>query len=120
MFKVGSDYTRAEIHAAIGGSLQACLVTKDSHVLGVCFVKEKNPEGPKIILVAHGPQKEKAADALARQTNAVPVFAKKGVNKWEYLGAYKGENYTPTPIPQYVAASRRSDVAGVLFLKEVL
>jgi len=119
MFKFGSEYTRSEIHAAIGGSMQACLLTKDCHVVGVCFVRTKNPEGPKIILVGHGPQKERAAAALAKQAESVPVFAKKAVDRWEYLGAYKGEKYSPSPIPQYVAPSSRTDVAGILFLKEV-
>lgn len=120
MFKFESEYTRSEIHAAIGGSMQACLLTKDSHVVGVCFVRKKNPEGPKIILVGHGPQKERAAEALAKQAEAVPVFAKKAVDRWEYLGSYKGEKYAPSPIPQYVESSGRTDVAGVLFLKDVL
>lgn len=116
MFQVGSAYTRRAIHAEIGGSTQACLLSKNGHVVGVCFVKEMNPHGPKVILVGHGPQKEKNAAALATQPEAVPVFVKKTKNKWEYLGLYRGTHYDPSPQREYVAASSRKDVAGTLFM----
>lgn len=116
MFQVGSAYTRREIHAEIGGSTQACLLSKGGHIVGVCFVKQMNPHGPKVILVGRGPNKEKAASVLGTQSDAVPVFVKKRKNKWEYLGLYRGERYVPSQQEQYVAASSRTDVAGTLFM----
>ncbi len=116
MFQVGSAYTRRAIHAEIGGSTQACLLSKGGHVVGVCFVKEMNPHGPKVILVGHGPNKEKAASVLATQPDAVPVFVKKRTNEWGYLGLYRGERYLPSPEKEYVAASSRTDVVGTLFM----
>jgi hypothetical protein len=119
MFEMGAGYTRRAINAEIGGNMQGCLPTRGGHVVGVCFVKKMNPNGPNVILVGRGRDKEKAASLLASQQDAVPVFVKIEKNSWKYLGLFRAQRYDPFPHKEYVDASRRTDVVGTLFLSEV-
>ena len=93
MFEIGSTYTRKEINAQLGGSTRACLLQSKGSVVGICYVPQMNPQAPRAIVVGHSPQKEKAAQQLAGQPTAVPVFAKKAANVYEHLGSFKGESY---------------------------
>lgn len=118
MFQAGATYTRHDIHGQLGGSKQACLIEARGSVVAICYQREMNPQGPRVILVGRGPQKERAAQLLATQSAAVPVFAKRRSNEWEYLGHFRAYAYTPTSeaTARYVAGSGRTDVAGVLQL----
>ena len=121
MFREGQTYTRSEIHQAVGGSVQSCLVRGGGRVVAVCFVRKKNPHAPKEIFVAHGPSKEAAAEILKSQTYAVPVFEKLADNAWSYIGEFKGHSYD-TLVDTLAAANRasnRNDIAGVLHLESV-
>jgi len=89
MFAVGSTYTRDEIHAALGGSKRACIPTLNGMVLSVCVTPELNPRAPREILCGVGPVMAKTGEMLARASNRVPVFVKRRVNTWEYMGAYQ-------------------------------
>jgi hypothetical protein len=118
MFGLGRHYSREEIHDAIGGNTQACLVQRDGAVIAVCYVPSMNPQAPRVILVGRGPQKEAAAAILGSQAMHVPMFAKRRTGRWEYLGLFKGDSYVQAnaQTSRYVEGSGRNDVAGVLFL----
>lgn len=93
MFQVGQTYSRKEINASIGGGMRACLLTSRGAVVGICFIPELNPQGPREILVGAGPQKERVAQLLVTQAAPVPVFAKKAPGAYEHLGSFKGAGY---------------------------
>jgi hypothetical protein len=85
MFQVGSEYTRDQIHAHCGGSKQSYLPTVKGQVVAACLTPKLNPRVPAVILCGRGPVIAAAGVALASQTGAIPVFVKRGVNRWEYL-----------------------------------
>lgn len=93
MFDIGSSYSRKDIHAQVGGGLRASLLTSRGNVVGICFIPERNPQAPRVILVGPGKQSEKAAQMLVAQASAVPVFAKRKASAYEHLGVFKGESY---------------------------
>ncbi len=121
MFQAGTAYSRDDIHAELGGSKQACLLTKHGAVIGVCFVPDMNPRGPNVILVGRGPQKEKAAGLFASQAGGVPVFKKQATNAWEFVGNFKADRYLTSTVEafSFVDGSGRHDVAGVLLLNRI-
>ena len=86
MFTIGSEYSRDEIHAVLGGSKQAYLPTVGGQVVAVCVKPELNPRAPSVVLCGKGPIIAAAGAALARQPGPLPVFLKRGVNRWEYKG----------------------------------
>ena len=89
MFTRFKTYTRAEIHAALGGSTRACIPTLKRSVVCVCVTRELNPRAPGEILCGVGPIMAKTGAMLAGTSHKVPVFIKKGVNRWEYMGLYR-------------------------------
>lgn len=121
MFKVGATYTRHDIHAAVGGSVQSYLPIKDGKVVAVCLTKEYNPDAPRVILVGKGPIIESAGNLLSQQVLPVPVFMKKVVNEWEYQGMFKVVRHIVGSVDMqpYVKRSGRSDVVRVIFLEQV-
>lgn len=86
MFRIGNEYTRAEIHAAVGGSMQAYLPTVSGQVVAVCVTPKLNPRAPHVILCGQGPVIAATGAALAKQAESIPVFVKRGINRWEYQG----------------------------------
>lgn len=120
MFKVGGVYTRKDINAALGGSVQSYLPTKSGEVVAACLTKEYNPDAPKVILVGQGPIIESAGKMLARQLTSIPVFMKQAVNVWEHVGRYKAIRYIaePAEMEPYIRKSGRSDVVGVVLLDQ--
>ena len=94
MFQIGSTYSRNDIHAQVGGGMRSCLLTSKGNVVGICFIPEKNPQAPRVIMVGPGRHSEKAAQLLVTQAAAVPVFAKKEPKAYEHLGSFRGEGYS--------------------------
>ena len=121
MFKIGSEYTRDEIHAACGGSKQSYLPTKGGTVVAACLTKSLNPLAPQVILCGQGPVIASAGVALAKQTHRIPVFLKQATNRWVYHGLFRPvEAFRSGPkFQQYVAGSGRplSDVSLVVVLQ---
>ena len=122
MFVKGKCYTRDEIHAELGGSVQTYLPTVDGRVVAACFKRSPtmNPDAPDIILAGVGSIIQKTADQFTTQGNAVPTFMKKDVNRWEYAGDYRvqRQSYDKDEIDRFAAkANRRGDVSSVLFLE---
>jgi hypothetical protein len=92
MFVIGERYTRDQIHEALGGSKQSYLPNVNGRVVAGCFTLEANPGAPDEILPGEGEEIERSAEMFARQGDAVPVFMKKSVNQWEYVGDYVVES----------------------------
>ena len=101
--------------------MQAYLPTKHGAVVAVCLTRELNPRAPHVIICGKGPQIRAAADLLAAQTYAIPVFLKRAVNRWEYQGLFRPtESFTSGPqLRQYIADSGRhmNDVSRVVLLE---
>jgi hypothetical protein len=120
MFNVGSEYTRDEIHAQVGGSKQSYLPTKNGAVVAACLTHDLNPRAPNVVLCGRGPRIEPAGELLGMQTYAIPVFLKRGVNRWEYQGLFRPTaSYTSGPqFNSFVAGSGRpmAQVSRVVLL----
>ena len=119
MFKVGYNYTRQQIRDALGGGLQDYLPHDNGRVICGCFRKETNPDAPDIILPGTGRDIQKYARVFREQNYPVPVFLKKEVNVWVYVGDYQVERWTnaPSEIAKHAKRSGRIDITSVLFLK---
>jgi len=120
MFSSGREYTREDIHAQLGGSKQSYLPTKNGAVVAACLTHKLNPRAPQVILCGRGARIEPAGQMLAAQSYAIPVFLKRGVNRWEYQGLFKlSGSYTSGPqFDGYVAGSGRpaAEVSRVVVL----
>jgi|SRR5580658_4292059 hypothetical protein len=88
-FTVGECYSRKEIAGKLGGSTQSYLPHKNHHVVCGCFRKDLNPGAPREVLPADTDDKRRWAERLALQAEAIPIFLKKGSNKWEYQGLWR-------------------------------
>lgn len=115
MFNVGCEYTRDDIHDRLGGSKQSYLPTTSGRVVAACVKLEMNPQAPKVVLCGRGKVIATAGASLAKQHEPIPIFIKRGVNRWEYQGTFK-VTAAHTSGPQFealVAASKRnpSDVS---------
>lgn len=119
MFEYGRGYTRSQIHDLIGGGLQDYLPHTSGRVVCGCFRKDTNPKAPEVVLPGNGPRIMKWARVFREQKQAVPIFIKKGVNSWEYVGDYAVDRWTedPSDIVEHAKAAGRADVTSVLFLK---
>ncbi len=89
MFKIGSEYTRDEIHSYLGGSKQSYLPTVSGAVVAACVKPQLNPRAPNVILCGQGPVIAAAGEALAAQVEPIPIFIKRGVNRWEFRGKFR-------------------------------
>lgn len=85
-FESGRPYTREEIHAALGGSRRAALVTRGGSVVCLCLTREKNPRAPDAMAVGAGGRSVKLARALAEAGAAVPVFVRAARGGWVCAG----------------------------------
>ena len=120
MFTIGSEYTRDEIHEHLGGSKQTYLPTVSGHVVAVCVKPDLNPLAPNVVLCGNGPVIASAGAALAKQHEPLPVFIKRGTNRWEYQGTLKvvASHSSGPEFDAFVAGSGRnpSNVSRVIQL----
>lgn len=119
MFQAGKHYTRGQIHEVLGGGVMDYLPHQDGQVVCGCFKKATNPNAPDIVLPGQGPNIRRWAEVFREQRDPVPIFIKKAVNEWEYVGDYRVDRWTdePSEIARHSARSGRHDVTSVLFLK---
>jgi len=94
-FQFGCTYTREEISDELGGSQQIFLPSRDGRVTCGCFEPiDVNPEAPEEVLFGEPygtPLIDRAADMVFQQGQngeEIPVFLKRRVNEWEYVGDY--------------------------------
>jgi hypothetical protein len=69
-----------------------------------------NPQAPKVLLCGRGKVVTAAGALLVKQHDPIPVFIKRGINRWEYQGTF---NVTAAHAsgPQFealIAASERN------------
>lgn len=89
MFEIGCEYTRDEIHENLGGSKQSYLPTVLGRVVAACLKLELNPHAPNVVLCGKGLIIASAGVALSMRHDPLPVFIKRGINRWEYRGNFK-------------------------------
>ncbi len=120
-FTIGRDYTRSEIHDAVGGSKRACLPQKDGVVVAACLLKSFNPDAPHVMLCGVGPQLTAVSTRLSLQRVPVPVFVKVAVNRWRHEGWFvvAGTLLSGARFDRHVARSDRaaSDVSRVVLFE---
>jgi len=117
--KLDCAYTRDEINKMHGGGVQAFLPTKNGKVVCGCFKLDLNPDAPNEVLVGMGPQREMSARTCVLQGTPIPIFLKREVGEWEYVGHYKATKYLSREHKLMLQEERaqRKDVAGILFMK---
>jgi len=121
-FQLAKHYMRDEIHEVLGGGTEEYLPTKDGRVICGAFRPDANPDAPMIILPGFGPKIERAAELFASQSEAVPVFLKRGANQWQYVGQFRVKRLSkdPAEVSKHAArANRQHNVSMVLFLERV-
>lgn len=96
-FNIGKMYSRKEISAALGGSEVEYLPTENKRVVCGCFTLEHNPEAPDIVIPGTGRVIQREAIIFCGQDFPVPVFIKRRVNEWEYVGDYKAVRHSTDP-----------------------
>jgi len=88
IFTLGCDYTRAEIHAHLGGSVVSCLPSRDGVIVAACLSKTFSPRAPEIVLCGRGVQTTPLSELFAHLQSAIPVFLKRAANRWQYRGEF--------------------------------
>lgn len=119
-FERHARYSRADIHAAVGGSVQAYLPTRDHEIVAACLNPAQNPQAPAVVLVGRGPRIEASAVQFAAQGAAVPTFIKRATNEWEFVGWYRVARHSVdrAEIERHArSANRLGDVTSLLFLE---
>lgn len=121
MFEKNRCYSRAEIHARLGGSVQSYLPTVDGVVVAGCFRRDTNCEAPSIVLPGRGPIIESSAEAFAAAGQPVPIFIKEAPGDWRFVGRWRVTRVSrdPNEIREHATRSHRLDASCVLFLSEV-
>lgn len=121
-FNKGQDYSRSDIHAQVGGSIQSYLPDVNGKIVAGCFRLDTNPDAPKVILPGNGPQIKRVAKLLASGKYAIPVFIKQAVNQWRFVGNFRVNRICddPVEIRKQSQRSGRSDISGILYLSEVV
>ena len=121
-FRLNNHYSREVIHRMLGGSMQAYLPNKKGVVLCACLSLDLNPKAPEVILTGIGPQIERSAHILSRQEKPIPVFIKRGVNCWEFVGDYKFERWSDDPgeIEAHAKLANRTDITRVIHMSAVV
>jgi hypothetical protein len=115
---LGGVYTRRNVHQILGGGVQEYLPHKNNRVVCATITPASNPDAPRIILPAKGPNIVKWARVFAAQREAVPVFLKRGADQWEYVGNYRVERSSEAAgdIAAEMAKTGRNDITMVLYL----
>lgn len=118
--EIGTCYDRDEIFEMFGGSKQSALPFKNGDAVAGCYTLDMNPNAPKEILVGIGRDKEKYSKRAAERNTQLPIFIKRAVNKFEFVGNYRAVKYSTDPAEiKQKNKTKRNDVAGVLYFEEV-
>jgi hypothetical protein len=122
MFRIGGRYTRREIHAELGGSIQSYLPHREGRVVAACLRLDTNPDAPNVILPGRGEGIEHAADMLTNQDSPVPTFLKRSGGAWEYVGDYavSSSSSDPAEIERHAGRSGRVDITRVIQMVKVV
>lgn len=115
---IGETVTRKELAEIVRAGGDSCFLHKSCVVVAIAVDPVKNPDAPERLLVGKGPHKERYAEAFMKTGAYVPTFIKRGADKWEYAGEFRGKNLVRSPafINAHAARSGRTDIWGVLNL----
>jgi len=119
--KLGEFYSREDISRMFGGSSWTYLPRYGGDVVSGCFRTDLNPKAPDEVLVGHGKLRVSSAQRLVAQSKPIPVFLQRGSKQWEFIGYYRGKNYSDVSsevAPKARAANLDGKVAGVLYLEK--
>lgn len=118
MFKLGVSYTRGEIHAEVGGSLESYLPHVSERVVAACLRLDTNPDAPAVILAGTGDGIEHAAELLVAQRARVPTFIKRGTGNWEYVGEFHVERWSQaaSDLAGQAHRSGRNDITRIIHM----
>jgi hypothetical protein len=118
MFEVGVSYTRDEIHARVGGSVQSYLPHVGGKVVAACLRLDTNPNAPEVILVGSGEGIEHAAELLVAQPTPLPIFLKRDPGEWEYVGDYFVERASTNAADLGAESlrSERTDLTRIVYM----
>lgn len=120
----GQLYSRKEIAALCGGGrLRDALPMREGRVLCACWRKEPrfNPGAPEENTIGPG-EVQLAAETLARQGGAIPVFIQRRSKGWEYVGYFRCTGYETDAAflrEKERENPRRGPIVGVVYLEEV-
>ena len=124
MFTINCDYTRAEIHAQLGGSTVSCLPTNQGAIVAACLNKKFSPQAPHVMLCGKGARTSPVSELFTRQTIAVPVFVKSASNRWQYRGRFvvAASFVSGAQFEGFISGASRSvaSVSYVVVLKQVV
>ena len=119
--RLGESYSRAEIRALLGGSVQETLPHVDGRVVCGCFHPGFHPYAPFVVLPGFNLNLRRWAEALAEQEEPIPCFLKRGDSAWEYVGDFRVAALVEDPdeVAEWGRiAEREGDVSMVLHLEE--
>lgn len=120
--KIGNLYSRDQIYVEVGGgSKQSYLPNSNGQILCACLNQRENPSAPFIILAGTGPEIQRSNVILCDQEGSIPVFVKRNVNEWEYVGMHVVDRWTENQadIDDYNRTAQRTDIRRIIFMKEV-
>lgn len=117
-FTLGQKYTRREISQLLGGSEIEYLPTENKSVVCGCFTLDHNPEAPNIIIPGTGKVIEREAKIFCEQQHPIPIFLKRRVNEWEYVGHYRAEKFSTDPAE--IAAHHKGSITPLNKITRVI
>jgi hypothetical protein len=120
-FEKGAVYTRAQIRAALGGSVRAALPTRRGRVVCACLTHERNPRAPGEMIVGNVERAIRLARDFAASGAAVPVFVRVRPGGWEYAGERRVRALIEEPgaLLALVAEGAQPDIGAALQLEEI-
>ena len=119
--RLGDTFSRAEIRALLGGSVQETFPHVGGRVVCGCFHPGYHPYAPFVVLPGFTPGVQRWARALAEQEEPVPCFLYRAANAWEYVGEFRvaALSEDPDEVAEWARiAEREEDVSMVLHLEE--
>lgn len=120
-FELNGDYTRAEIHARLGGSRVSCLPTVDGEIVAACLLTTFSPCAPAVVLCGRGARTSGVSRRFAQHAGALPVFLKLEASRWQYRGRFVVDRAFDSgrPFERAIEGSGRSiaSVSYVVLLK---
>ena len=121
MLAPGREYTRMQSHRMLGGGVQEYLPSVGGRIVCGCFRQDVNPLAPDVVFAGAGPRIRQTARWLCEQGGSIPVFLKRGVNRWQYVGDYSVRDWSEAPdvIAEQAQLSGREDITRVIYLMAV-
>ena len=122
LFEHQRSYTRAHIHATLGGSVQSYLPEVAGKIVAICLKPDMNPGVPETVLIGKGEKIESGAARLVEQAAGLPTFIKRENNQWRFVGYYRATGITRegADFSRRALRARRTDVVAMLTLEAVV